>query len=318
MENLLFSLNVTMPVFLLMLAGMFFRKKGFISETFANNLNSFVFKIALPVNLFLQISTVDFLAAWDGRFVLFCFFGTLLCILISALFALLIKDRSERGEFIQASYRSSASLLGVAYLENIYTSTPMGALMMLGSVPLYNAAAVFILESTRSDRSNSAYKSKSAMIRHIRFGVITNPIILGILIGFTWSLLRLPMPTILNTTCSYIGRTASPLGLIAMGAQIDFNKAKGRLLPSVSASFLKLVGFSALLIALAYKLGFRDQELVAILIMSGSATTVASYIMARNMGHEGTLTSTTVLITSLFSAFTLTAWLFLFKTLGLL
>lgn len=190
--------------------------------------------------------------------------------------------------------------------------------MMLGSVPLYNAAAVMILESTRQDRGNSSYKSKGAMVRHILFGVITNPIILGILIGFAWSLLRLPMPTMLNTTCSYIGRTASPLGLIAMGAQIDFSKAKGRLLPSISASFFKLVGFSALLISLAYKLGFRDQKLVAILIMSGSATTVASYIMARNMGHEGTLTSTTVLITSLFSAFTLTLWLFLFKTWGLL
>ena len=65
-------------------------------------------------------------------------------------------------------------------------------------------------------------------------------------------------------------------------------------------------------------MGFRNQELVALLVMLGSATTVTCYVMARNMGHEGILSSSIVMLTTFCSAFTLTGWLWLFKTLGLI
>ena len=40
--------------------------------------------------------------------------------------------------------------------------------------------------------------------------------------------------------------------------------------------------------------------------------------MAKNMGHEGTLTSSAVMLTTLLSAFTLTGWLFLLRSMGLI
>ena len=69
---------------------------------------------------------------------------------------------------------------------------------------------------------------------------------------------------------------------------------------------------------MAVALGFRAEKLVAILVMLGSATTVGCYVMARNMHHEGTLTSSVVMLTTLFSAFSLTFWLWFVKTLGLI
>ena len=59
-------------------------------------------------------------------------------------------------------------------------------------------------------------------------------------------------------------------------------------------------------------------KLVSILIMLGSATTVSCYIMAKNMGHEGSFSSSVIMLTTLLSAFTLTGWLFLCKSLGLI
>ena len=56
MENLVYSLEATMPVFLLMIAGMLFRRMGLFSEAFTRGANAFVFRIALPVNLFVQLS----------------------------------------------------------------------------------------------------------------------------------------------------------------------------------------------------------------------------------------------------------------------
>ena len=66
---------------------------------------------------------------------------------------------------------------------------------------------------------------------------------------------------------------------------------------------LKLVGFTAVFLPFAVMLGFRREELIAILVMLGSATTVSCYVMAKNMGHEGTLTSGVVMLTTVFSAF---------------
>ena len=52
MDNLIFCLNVTVPIFLTLLLGYFFRRIGLFDETFVNRMNKFVFVIPLPVLLF--------------------------------------------------------------------------------------------------------------------------------------------------------------------------------------------------------------------------------------------------------------------------
>lgn len=314
MDNLIFSLNATVPIFLMMLLGLLFRKIGCIDEVFASKMNKFVFLVPLPVLLFEDLATVDFAEVWDTKFVLFCFGATLISIAIAAAVSFLWKDRSIQGEFIQASYRSSAALLGIAFIQNIYGNAGMAPLMIIGSVPLYNVMAVVVLSFFKPERKKL---DRQVWIDTLK-GIITNPIILGIIAGLLWSALRLSMPSILEKTVSNIGAVATPMGLMAMGATFDIRKAFGKAKPAVAASLMKLVGFAALFLPLAVWLGFRREQLVAILIMLGSATTVSCYVMARNMGHEGVMTSSTVMLTTLFSAFTVTGWLYILRTLGLI
>ena len=60
-ENLLFSLNATVPVFLMMVLGFFLhRKTKLLNDSFAGYLNTFVFQAALPVQLFKNLSESDF------------------------------------------------------------------------------------------------------------------------------------------------------------------------------------------------------------------------------------------------------------------
>ena len=65
MENLIFSLNATVPIFLLMVLGLLFRKIGWISELFAMEMNRFVFLVSLPVLVFEDLATVKFEAIWN-------------------------------------------------------------------------------------------------------------------------------------------------------------------------------------------------------------------------------------------------------------
>lgn len=313
MENLIFSLNATIPIFLMMLLGMLFRKLGWMDEVFAAKMNKFVFLVPLPVLLFEQLATVDFSEVWDIKFILFCFVVTAISITISTLISLLWKDRSIKGEFIQATYRSSAALLGIAFIQNIYGTVGMAPLMIIGSVPLYNIMAVVVL-SVFKPGNNSFDK---ALVKKTLKGIATNPIIIGIVAGFVWSALKLPMPLILHKTVSSIGATATPMGLMSMGATFEMKKATSKMKPTLVAVFMKLVGFCAIFLPMAALLGFRNEELIAILVMLGSATTVSCFVMARNMGHEGTLSSGVIMMTTLLSAFTLTMWLDVLRSFGL-
>ena len=314
MENLIFSLNATVPVFLMMILGVVFRKIGWIDEIFASKMNQFVFRVSLPAVLFVDLASVDFVEAWDPKFVLFCFAVTFLCILVSALLSLLLKERPLRGEFIQGAYRSSAALLGIALIQNIYGTSGMAPLMIIGSVPLYNIMAVVVLAFFQPGQSGI----DGAVLKKTLKGIVTNPIIIGIVVGLLWSLLGIPIPKILNKTMSSIGATATPLGLMAMGATFDFHQALGKKKAVLGAAFMKLVGWCALFLPLGVALGFRQEELVAILIMLGSATTVSSFVMARNMGHDGVLSSGVVMLTTILSGFTITGWLWILRSFGLI
>lgn len=314
-SNLSFSLNATMPVFLTMCVGYFLRAVNLVDDAFADKLNNFVFRIALPVLLFQDLAEADFFSVWDTRYVLFCFAATFLSIgLVSLLGRALVRDVPARGEFIQASYRSSAALLGAAYIENMYHTTGMAPLMIIGAVPLYNIAAVTVLAVT-AGRSEGG-KADRAGIRKTAKKVLTNPIIDGILVGLVWSLLRIPLPAVPAKVVSNIAQTASPLGLVAMGASIDVKKIRGVLGPSLAAVFFKLLGLCALFLPVAIGMGFRTQKLTAILVMLGSPSTVTCFVMAKNMGHEGSLSSNAVMLSTIASSFTLTLWIWIMRSLG--
>ncbi len=312
MENLIFSLNATVPIFLLMILGLLFHKIGWIDDVFAQKMNKFVFVVPLPVLVFSDLATVDFHEVWNMKFVLFCFLATFLSITLVSFMSLGLKERSLRGEFIQASYRSSAALLGIAFIQNIYGNAGMAPVMIIGSVPLYNIMAVLVLSLFKPGQSGL----DKAVLKRTAKGIVTNPIILGIVAGLLWSALGLKMPHIMQKTVTNIGGVATPMGLMAMGATFDIKKAFAKVKPAAVATFMKLIGLAAIFLPIAIMLGFRREELVAILVMLGSATTVSCFVMAKNMGHEGVLSSSVVMLTTLFSAFTLTGWLYILKSMN--
>ena len=313
MENLIFSMSATMPIFLTMAAGVLFRKIGLIDEAFSAKMNTFVFKVALPMLLFEDLSTAAFADVWDLKFVLFCFGMTAVSILILTLLSFLFVKKEYRAEFVQGSYRSSAALLGIAFIQNIYGNSGMAPLMIVATVPLYNVAAVLILSlmNPKQEKLNKAALKKALK------GVATNPIIWGILLGFLWSLAGLHMPLILNKTLHNIAVLATPMGLMSMGASFEGRKALASIRLTLISSAIKLVGLAAIGLPIAIWCGFTGAMLIAILVMLGSATTVSCYIMAKNMDCEGTLTASIIMVTTLFSAFTLTMWLYVLKTMGL-
>ena len=134
MENFIFSLNATAPIFLVMILGNILMKTGFLSEEFTRVSDKFVFKVALPALLFYDISTADMSDVFNLKFILFCMFTTIIMFLVIWILTwIFMKDKSMVGAFVQASARGSAAILGMAFVQNIYGDSGMAPLMIVSA-----------------------------------------------------------------------------------------------------------------------------------------------------------------------------------------
>ena len=321
MDNFIFAVNATIPLFLIITLGFFLQKVHLFNDSFNKVANEFVFSCALPVSLFRSIADMNFYSDFDPLFCLFCFASTSAMFLIPwAVSSRCIKDKRQVGAFAQASARSSAAILGVAMAENIYGSAGLVPIMIMSAVPFFNIYSVLILSFSpqvdEQGRLMPAVKGGSA-VKQACLNVLKNPIILGILAGVPFALLRLSVPTVIDSALKSVGSIASPLALLVIGASFSGAEAMTRWKSAVAASFLKLLLIPAIFLPLAAALGFRDSALIAVLIMSGSPTTVASFVMAKKMHADSVLTSNTVILSTVFSALTITLWVYVLRSFGL-
>lgn len=286
-----------------------------IDEPFVKVLNRFNFQVTLPVMLFEDLAGADFASVWDGKYVLFCFGVTFVSIFaIWGISSLLLKEKDVVGEFTQGCYRSSAAVLGLAFIQNIYGTSLMAPLMIIGTVPLYNVMAVVILSFT----GPGEHKLNKEGLKKSIMGIAQNPIIISIVLGIAVSLMHVEFPYIVDKTIHNFSVMASPLALIGLGAGFEGRKAVKKLRLTAVCTAVKLLLLPAMFLPVALWMGFTGEKLVAILVMLGSATTPSCYIMAKNMGHEGVLTSGTVVATTFFSSISLTFWIFVLKCIGMI
>lgn len=316
MSDFLFSINVTLPIFLVMVIGWVLRQIGMLDEHFVTVANKFNFNVTLPVMVFRDIASVNIREVFDLKFVLFCATASSICFWgIWGLSKLFMKDDSIRGAFVQASFRSSAAVMGLAFISNIYGTSAMGPLMIIGAVPLYNIYSVIVLtfEGETEDGKRETGKIKEACVN-----IAKNPIIIAILLGLAVAFLGIEFPVIIGKTINSVAQLATPLALIVIGAGFEGRKALAKIKPTLWASIIKLVIQPLVFLPVAVYMNFSGEKLIAILIMLASPTTPSCYIMAKNMKNDGALTASVVVATTLLAAFTLTFWIFLLRTFGLI
>lgn len=314
MENFIYSINVTMPIFLVMVIGYILKQIGMLNDNFVTVANKFNFKVTLPFMLFKDIAGVDIKAVFDIKYVLFCAIVSTICFwVVWGTAKLLVRDKTIRGAFVQSSFRGSAAVMGLAFIQNIYGSSAMGPLMIVSAVPLYNIFSVIVLTFEAND---SIGIDKKAKIRQAGINICKNPIILSILAGLIVGLLGIQFPTLVNKTVSNVAKMATPLALITIGAGFEGRKALAKIAPTMAASMIKLVLQPLVFLPVAAWMGFSGEKMIAILIMLASPTTPSCYIMAKSMNNDEVLTASVIVTTTLMAAFTLTGWIFLLKTLG--
>lgn len=311
MENLILSFNVVLPLFLNIALGYALRCMHMLDEATQKNLNKLVFKVFLPIYVFNNIYTTNIAVAFQPGLVALTMGGVL------AIFAFLMAfvprielENAKRGVMIQAIFRSNFVLFGLPVAVSLCGENNVGPTSLLVGfvVPVFNVLAVVCLEAFRGSKPD---------VKKMLKGIATNPLIIASVLGIVMNLTHIPLPTGVHKSITDLGRIATPLALVALGAGFQFRRIRGytrQLLICISG---KLVLCPLLMLTLAAMLGFRNEMLVPVLALFGSPVATSSYTMAELMGGDGTLAGSLVVLTTALSIFTMFLFIFGLKQLGL-
>ncbi len=312
MENLVLSLEIVLPLFIVMAVGYFTRAIGLMDGELARKMNGIVFHVFLPVLLCKNIYTSSLESLMNPGIFLFAIVGILAMFFILFFTIPRIEpDRSKCGVMMQAIFRSNYAYFGIPLVAAIFPNqdTSVASLLVAVVVPTFNVLAVVALETFRGGKADAGQ-----IVRKI----LRNPLIIGSLLGLVLLLTGLHryIPAILQTPINDLSKVATPLALFLLGASIDFSKTGAHVRQLALCVLGKLVVFPVIAVAIAALLGYRNVELASVLIIFGAPTAVNSAIMAQQMGGDADLATEAVVFSTAFSALTVFLFVFALKSLG--
>ncbi len=311
MDNFFLTINIVLPIFLVMAVGFFCRRIGLVTAENISAINKLVFKVFLPASLCQSLMKIDSASIVNPGVLAFGFLGVLAVFLISMIAIPRIeKDNRRRGVMIQGLFRSNYAIFGIPICEALFPQGDGGvaAMMVIATVPLFNALSVISLESFRGGKTN---------LKKILIGIAKNPLIWGCVIGYLLMQFRVPVPDFAKSTLSKLASIASPLALFVLGGSINLQTFRNNIKPLslVVAGRLLIVPLAALLVA--YLIGYRGAEFAVMMIVFGSPCAVSSYTMAAQMDGDAELAAQQIMLTTILSSVSMFIMIFAFKTLGI-
>jgi len=311
MDNLILSFNVVLPLCLCIALGYFLYRINMIEEATQKNMNKLVFRVFLPIYIFNSIYTTDIAKVFDIRLVALVVLGTLAIFMaLMVVIPRVEKDNAKRGVMVQASFRSNYVLFGVPIAASLCGEANVGPTSLLVGfvVPIYNILAVVCLESFRGGKPD---------MKKILKGIATNPLIIASVLGIMLNMLGVPLPTGVKKAVTDIGKIATPLSLVVLGAGFRFNAIHDYVRQIAVCMTNKLILSPILAVTVGVLLGLRNELLVPVLAVFGSPIAVSSYTMAEQMDGDGRLAASLVVLTSVSSILTMFVFIFALKQLGL-
>ena len=311
MRNFFLTANIVLPVFLVMAAGWFCRRIGMMNDKTTSQLNNLVFRVFLPMSLCKSLMSVEPGAMASPKALLVAFCGIVGGFFLGlALVPRMESENPRRGVVIQSFFRSNYAIFGIPVCEALFPNGDGGvaAMMVIATVPVFNALAVVALELYRGGKMSP----KKTLI-----GIAKNPLILGCAAGILLMLLPFDLPEFAVSTIGKLAAASSPLALFVLGASINLQSIKGNLRSLAFASGVRLVAVPLVMLPIAYALGLRGAEFATLMIVFGSPCAVSSYTMAAQMDGDEELAAQAVMLTTVLSSVTIFAMIFMFKQFGI-
>lgn len=298
----------TLPFFALIGLGYVAGRTRFFSEEATAYLTKFIFYFALSAMLFRFSANLTLADVWDTRLVSAYLWGTAFVYGIATFVGFWRRlGIATTAIEAQCAVIANTGFLGVPMLTLLLGPEAIGPVVLALAVDLilFSSLIVILITGSRDGRMHWG------ILRSVGKGLLKNPMIVSISLGFLWSGLALPIPVPLNEFLAILGGAATPGALFAIGASLAYKSAE-RLQIAGWLTFCKLVLHPAF-VAFAALSVFKVDPFKAGVIISTAALPVAGnvYILAQHYGVAPHRVSATILLSTLFSIVTVSiviAW----------
>lgn len=311
MESLLMAIEVVIPMAIMVGIGVLLRLFKMADEPTMKKIDSLIFKLFMPAMSFYNLYHTDFSKLGNINYILYG--AVVLMILFAGAMFLVpkfVKPRPTASSFGQAIFRSNYLIFGAAVAESIYGAGNFGIVTLLGSVavPMFNAQAAILLETGRNS---------SASPKKLLLAIAKNPTVIATVLGLAVNFSGLVLPELVLGVVEDLSGLTTPLSFLSIGVSLNLRavEKKGYLISAIS---LRLVLIPLVFVPIAALLGFRDQELCALMILFAAPTAVSSYPMAVAMDADGNFAGQMVAYTTIFCLPTIFLWTLLLSSLGLM
>ncbi|MBI2419370.1 MAG: AEC family transporter [Ignavibacteriales bacterium] len=314
LDSFLFIAATVFPVFIIILLGYFLFIRKIINKEFNSAASRLVFNIALPCLVFKEIANAPLDQMIDTGFVAFIYVATFLSAMLAWVIGLRFRGNgASQGAFVQGSFRGNFAIIGLALLGNTGNSLLMtkGAIALAFILPFYNVLSILVLALPLK-------QEKGITARGLLKEIYTNPLIIALLMGVLFSLLKIPLPDMVFRSAGYLSSMAMPLALIGIGASLAGSNI--RHLPSGAflAATLKVCIFPLILTVIAFFCGYKGDDLMVLFILFSSPTAIVSYIMADAMGSDSYMAGAIILISTILSIGSISIGLIILKSYALI
>lgn len=299
MEHFIASLEAVLPIALMLGLGFLLMKMGMIKDEGAATMSRLSFTVFIPFLIFTTIASSDIRGALNLKLIIFGLIVTFaLFLLLCLVVPLLERDSKRRGVLIQGILRSNFGIFGLPIAFELCRDGNIGSMpiMIAIFVPLFSALSIVGLELFRGEKIHPLRLTKT---------VLTNPLIVGAVAGILFLLLNIKLPTPIMSAVDSIAGLATPLALIVLGATFRINDLSYNKKQLAIGLIGKLIVVPLLILPIAIFAGFRDADLVCLLIMFAAPAAVSTFTIARQLDSDSALAGQLVVLGSLLSLVTI-------------
>jgi len=303
------------PVILITALGYLVASRRLLSAGEIDGLSRFVFSLALPFLLFDSLVN----AVWPESFhwtFFFAFYAV--SYLIFGLGILVSRSWFQLGSAEQAMFG-----LGASYSNLVIVGLPIIAaglgeqaiLPLLALVSIQNLLLfplVMLFAHPKEPGTHMVSRLWKSISR-----VATNPLMIGLALGFLVKLLSVQMPRLVADPIHLIAQTGLPCALIVLGASFHRYKVGKPSREALTMVGLKMILQPLLVWVLVFALLHLDPLWASVAVMAaGMPTGINSYVMAEQMSAGQRFVSASIWISTLLAVVTQAGLLAVFTSQG--
>ncbi len=304
MADLIFSINIVLPLIIFMVLGFLLKKTKSVDEHFLSVSNDMVGKFLLPILLFNSVYKSNLGEFFDLKLMLFVVSMIFIIIIAYVIFIpMFVKDRKKIGAIIQATFRANYLLFGLPVTVSVVGPQGAAIVAFVASfmVPTYNLLAVVIL---------SFYGGEKPKLGKVVLSILKNPLIIASLLGIFFAVFKIGFPLPIAKVLSDISSMTTTFALIVLGGSFKIEYFAENKVYIFWTIFMKFLVLPALFLVLGFMIGLRGAQLIVIVTLLCSPTAITSYAMARQFNNDHELASQLLVFSTLLTSVSFFIFLF--------